>query len=112
MFFSSKTVTEKTEIDRKTAEDADEMITENKKAAAESDTKTKEKDKQTVTVTAAEAATAAVTATETNIKTERVMNSEFKKNIKLLAAIQMMLKVLFISQTSLLHFHVNQSDVK
>ena len=91
-FFSLKTVTEETETDREITEstdiNADESTTKNKETATKSNTEIKERDRQTVTAT--------VTATKTNIKTERMIDSEFKKNIRLLAAIQMMLKVLFI----------------
>ena len=102
----------KTETDRKMTEDTDKMTAENEEAAAKSDTETEEEDRQTITATAAEAVTAAVTATETDTETERAMNSEFRKNIRLLAVIQMILRVLFISQTSLLCFHADQSDVR
>ena len=88
-------MTEETETDRKTAESTDEMIMKNRKAAAESDTKTEERDRQTVTVTAAEAVI--VTAAKTDVEMKRAMNSESRKNIRLLTIIQMMLRVLFIS---------------
>ena len=57
-----------------------------KRAAAKSNTEIKKRDKQTIT---------AVT-TEINIETKRAASFEFRKNIKLLTVIQMMLKVLFI----------------
>ena len=102
------------ETDRKTVKstdtDTDETAAEDREATAESDTKTEERDRQTVTATAAEAA--AVTATETDAETKRVTGFRSRMNIRLLAAIQMMLKVLFISQTSLLHFYVNQSNIR
>ena len=112
MFFLSKTAAEKTEADKKTARDTDKTVIKNKKAAAELDTKTKERDRQTVIVTATEAATVTVTVTETNVEMKKTVNSESRKNIRLLTAIQMMLKVLLIFQTSLLHFHADQSDVR
>ena len=60
MFFSLETVTEKIKINKEMTKstDTDEMITENKKAAAKLD-----------------------------IKTKKVTNFEFKKNIRLLTAI-------------------------
>ena len=105
-------MTEKTETDEKTAKSTDKMMMRNREAAAESDMKTEEKNRQTITVTATEAVTVTAIATETNVETEKATNSEFKKNIRLLAAIQMMLKVLLISQMSLLCFHVDQSSVR
>ena len=102
----------KTEADKKMTEDADKMMTRDKEAAAESDMKTEEKNKQTVTVTVTEAVIMTVTAAETDVKMKKAVNSESRKNIRLLTAIQIMLKVLFIFQTSLLHFHANQSSVR
>ena len=90
---------------KNTDTDANEMMIRNKKAATESDMKTEEKDRQTVTVTVTKAVT--VMTTETDVKTEKIMSSEFRKNIRLLAATQMMLKVLLISQMSLLCFHAD-----
>ena len=89
---------------------ADETVMRDEKAAAESDMKIEKRDRQTVTVTATEAVT--VTVTETDAEMKRVMNSKSRKNIRLLAVIQMMLKVLFIFQMSLLCFHIDQSDVR
>ena len=54
-----------------------------------------------MTVTEAAAATAAeaaaATAAETDTETEKMMSFESRMNIRLLAAIQMMLRVLLIS---------------
>ena len=109
MFFSLKTVTRETEISEKMIKSADtdtnETVMRDERAATESDMKTEERDRQTVTVTVTEAATAA--ATETDIEMKRAADFEFKKNIRLLAATQMMLRVLFIFQMSLLCFHVD-----
>ena len=103
-----KTAAEKTETDKKIAKsvnaNANKSTTENERTAAESDTKIKEKNKQIIT--------AAMTAAEINAETKRVTNFKFKKNIRLLTAIQMMLKVLLIFQMSLLCFHVNQSSIR
>ena len=101
-----------TETDKKTAKNADEMIMRDKEAAAESDMKTEERDRQTVTVTVTEAAAAAAAVTETDAEMKKAADSEFRKNIRLLAAIQMMLRVLLISQTNLLCFHADQSSVR
>ena len=107
-------VTREAGVDREAAESADagadKVVVGNEGAAAGSGTETGEGGRQTVTVTAAEAVT--VTVTETDIRMKRVMNSESRMNIRLLAAIQMMLKVLLISQMSLLHFHADQSDIR
>ena len=94
MFFSLKTAAEETETNRETVRDTDKTMTENEKAAAESDTETEKENRQTVTAAATEAAV--VIMTEINTETKRTADSEFKKNIRLLAAIQMMLRVLFI----------------
>ena len=98
-----------TEIDEEITEnadtDTDETAVRNEKAAAKSDTKTEKRDKQTVTAAMTEAA--AMMIAEIDIKTEKVMSFEFKKNIRLLAVIQMMLRVLLISQMSLLCFHAD-----
>ena len=94
MFFSSKIIIKKTEVNKKMIEstdiDVNKIIIKNKRVTAESDMKTEEKNKQIVIK--------AVTAimTETDIKMKRITNFRFKKNIRLLAAIQMILKVLFI----------------
>ena len=107
-------MTEETETDRKMIEsadtDADKTAVRDKRAAAESNMKTEKKDRQTVTAAVVEAAAAA--AAETNIRIKRVTNFRSRINIRLLTAIQMMLKVLLIFQTDLLCFHADQSDVK
>ena len=107
-------MTRETEISEKMTEsantDTSKTVMRDERAAAESDMKTEEKDRQTVTMTVTEAVTAA--ATKTDVKMKRTADFEFKKNIRLLTATQMMLKVLFIFQMSLLCFHVNQSDVR
>ena len=112
MFFSSETAAEKTEIDEKTMKDTDETVTKNEKAATKSDMKTKERNKQTVIAAVIEAVTTTAAAAETNTEIKKITDSKFKKNIRLLVTIQMMLKVLFIFQMSLLCFHVNQSSVR
>ena len=103
-----------TKINRKMTKNAntntDETAMKNEKAAAKSDMKTKKRDRQIVTMTVTEAAT--VMTAETNTETKKTIDFKFKKNIRLLATTQMMLKVLFIFQTSLLCFHVNQSSVR
>ena len=113
-FFSSKTAAGKAEVSEKVTEsadtDTDETATRDERAAAESDMKTEEKSRQTVTVTVTEAATA--TAAEADVRTERVMSFKSRMNIRLLAAIQMMLRVLLIFQTGLLCFHADQSDIR
>ena len=95
---------------KNTNADIDETVMKNKKAAAKSDMKIKEKNRQIVTVTAAEAAI--ITMTKINTEIKRAMSFRFKKNIRLLVVTQMMLKILFIFQMSLLCFHVNQSDIR
>ena len=109
LFFSSEIVMRKTETDKKTAEsadaDANEMTIKNERTAAESDMKTEEKNRQTVTVTVTKAVT--IMTVKTNVKTEKMMNFKFKKNIRLLATTQIILRVLFIFQISLLCFHVD-----
>ena len=90
--------------------DTDKMMTKDKKAAAELDTETEERDRQTVTVTATEVVTAA--AIRADVKTERMTDFKSRMNIRLLTTIQMILKVLLISQMSLLCFHIDQSDVR
>ena len=73
---------------------ADKTIAENKKTVTKSDTKTKKRDKQTVTAITAK--TVIITIIKINVKTKRMMSFKSRKNIKLLAVIQIMLKVLFI----------------
>ena len=91
-------MTEKTETDEKTVKntdtDTDKMMMRDKKAAAESDTETKKKDKQTIIAAMTEAVTAAATETDTEMK--KTVSFRSKMNIRLLTAIQMILKVLFI----------------
>ena len=98
MFFSLKTAMRKTETEKKITKsidaDADKIITKNKKAAAESNTETKERDKQTVIMIITKVMTAIMIEADTEMK--KAVNSESKKNIRLLSVIQMMLKVLFI----------------
>ena len=90
----------KIKADKKTAENinADKITAKNKKTVTKSDTEIKERNKQTVIVITAEAVIKAATMTMTkiNIKIKKVTNFKFKKNIRLLAAIQIMLKILFI----------------
>ena len=102
----------KTKTDREMTENTDKTAVRNEKAAAESDMKIKERDRQTVIVTVTETVIMTATAAETNVRMKRTVNSEFRKNIRLLTVIQMMLKILFIFQTSLLHFYIDQSDVR
>ena len=82
-------MTEKTEADKEMTKnantDTNEITMRNKKAAAKLNTKTKKRNKQTVTVIVIKAAI--MTAAETNIKTKKMMNFKFKKNIRLLTAI-------------------------
>ena len=50
---------------------------------------------------------AAAVITEADVKMKRTANFRFRKNIRLLATTQIILKVLFISQMSLLCFYIN-----
>ena len=90
---------------KNTDANTNKTIIKDRKAAAESNTEIKERERQTVTVTMTEVVT--TTTTEANAEMKRAVNFEFKKNIRLLTAIQMMLRVLFIFQMSLLCFYAD-----
>ena len=68
--------------------------------------------RQTATAAAAGAAAAAAAAAAAGAGTEGAADSGSRKNTRLLAAIQMVLRVLLTSQASLLRFHAGQSGAR